>query len=213
MLPTLVGRVSDVPGDRRGARTVEGRRGESRPVHSAFVANSATVGPVRSFFRFPNPVNDVSARGVAAGTVLIGLTCLVFQQPWLMVVLAVQFALRVATGPRYEPLALLVTRVVTPALPFDERPTPGPPKRFAQAIGLVVTTLASILAFGFGLDVPAYGLIALLVVFATLESGFGVCVGCRIFALLMRRGVIPESVCEECNDLNLRWARTGAAAG
>ena len=57
-------------------------------------------------------------------------------------VLASQFALRVATGPRFEPLALFVTRVVTPALPFDERPTPGPPKRFAQAIGLVVTSLA-----------------------------------------------------------------------
>jgi len=166
---------------------------------------------VRSAFHFPNPVNEVSARGVAAGTALIGLACLVFQQPWLMVVLAIQFALRVATGPRVEPLALLVTRVVTPALPFDERPTPGPPKRFAQSIGLVVTTLAVALSFGFGLDVLAYALIAVLVVFATLEAVFGLCVGCRIFAVLMRRGVIPESVCEECNDLSLRWASSGAA--
>ena len=166
---------------------------------------------MRSAFHFPNPVNEVSARGVAAGTALIGLACLVFQQPWLMVVLAIQFALRVATGPRVEPLALLVTRVVTPALPFDERPTPGPPKRFAQSIGLVVTTLAVALSFGFGLDVLAYALIAVLVVFATLEAVFGLCVGCRIFAVLMRRGVIPESVCEECNDLSLRWASSGAA--
>jgi hypothetical protein len=168
---------------------------------------------VRSAFRFPNPVNEVSARGVAAGTALIGLACLAFRQPWLMVLLAVQFALRVATGPRYEPLALLVTRVVTPALPFGDRPTPGPPKRFAQAIGLAVTTAAVVLAFGFGLEPLAYALIALLVVFATLEAVFGLCVGCRIFAVLMRRGVIPASVCEECNDLNLRWARTGAATG
>jgi len=171
------------------------------------------VGAVRSAFHFPNPVNEVSARGVAAGTALIGLACLALQQPWLMVLLAAQFALRVATGPRYEPLALLVTRVVTPALPFDERPTPGPPKRFAQGIGLVVTTAAVVLAFGVGLEVLAYGLIGLLVVFATLEAGFGLCVGCRIFAVLMRRGVIPASVCEECNDLSLRWARTGAATG
>ncbi len=96
-----------------------------------------------------------------------------------MVVLAVQFTLRVATGPRYEPLALFVTRVVTPALPFDERPTPGPPKRFAQSIGLVVTIAASVLAFGFGLVGWAYALIALLVVFAILESVFGICVGCK----------------------------------
>ena len=78
-------------------------------------------------------------------------------------------------------------------------------------IGLVVTTLAVALSFGFGLDVLAYALIAVLVVFATLEAVFGLCVGCRIFAVLMRRGVIPESVCEECNDLSLRWASSGAA--
>jgi hypothetical protein len=165
---------------------------------------------MRSVFRFPNPVNDVSARGVAAGTALIGLACLVFGQPWMAAVLVVQFALRVATGPRFEPLALLVTRVITPALPFDARPTPGPPKRFAQAIGLVVTSL-SVVVFGFGLDALGYGVIALLVVCAVLESGFGMCVGCRLFGVLMRLGVIPESVCEECNDLSLRWARVSAA--
>ncbi len=80
---------------------------------------------VRSVFRFPNPVNDISARGVAAGTAIIGLACLVFGQPWLAVVLVVQFALRVATGPRFEPLALLVTRVITPALPFEAAPDAG----------------------------------------------------------------------------------------
>lgn len=167
---------------------------------------------VRSFFRFPNPVDDVSARGVAAGTLLIGVLCLVLRQPWLMVVLAVQFALRTATGPRFEPLALFVTRVVTPALPVDERPTPGPPKRFAQSIGLVVTTVASVLYFGLGLHGWAYLLIGVLVVFATLESVFGICVGCKAFAVLIRLGVIPESVCEECGDLGLRWRRLGISA-
>ncbi len=158
-------------------------------------------------FSFPNPVNEVSARGVAAGTALIGLACLVSHQPWLMVVLCLEFALRVAWGPRFEPLALLVTRVITPALPVAERPTPGPPKRFAQAIGLVVTGLASVLYFGFGLAWAAYGLIAVLVVFAVLESGFGLCMGCKAFALLMRLGVVPQSVCAECDDLSLRWRR------
>ena len=160
-------------------------------------------------FSFPNPVNEVSARGVAAGTALIGLACLVLRQPWIMVVLAVEFALRVAWGPRFEPLAALVTRVVTPALPFEERLTPGPPKRFAQAIGLVVTLGASVLYFGFGLSVLAYALVVMLVVFATLESVLGLCVGCKVFALLMRVGMIPQSVCEECNDLTLRWRRLG----
>jgi hypothetical protein len=61
-----------------------------------------------------------------------------------------------------------------------------------------------VLAFGFGLTPWAYLLIAALVVFATLESVFGLCVGCKLFALLMRVGVIPESVCEACADLSRR---------
>jgi len=161
-------------------------------------------------FRFPNPVNEISARLVAGGVLLLGLACLVFRQPWLMVVLAIGFLLRVAAGPRFDPLGLLVTRVITPRLPVAERLTPGPPKRFAQAIGAAFTVSASVLHYGFGLTTAAYGLIAVLVVFAALESLLGFCMGCKVFAVLMRIGVIPASVCEECNDLTLRWARLGA---
>jgi hypothetical protein len=31
-------------------------------------------------------------------------------------------------------------------------------------------------------------------------------VGCRVFSLLMRTGLIPESVCLECADIGLRRA-------
>jgi hypothetical protein len=34
-----------------------------------------------------------------------------------------------------------------------------------------------------------------------LEAAFGICLGCRVFAALMRTGLIPESVCLECADL------------
>jgi hypothetical protein len=162
---------------------------------------------VSELFRFLNPVNEVSARLVAGGVALMALACLALRQPWLMVVLAIGFLLRVAAGPRFDPLALLVTRVITPRLPVAERPTPGPPKRFAQSIGAVFTVTASVLLYGFDQAAVAYGLIAVLLVFALLESLAGFCMGCKVFAVLMRFGVIPESVCEECNDLSLRWAR------
>ncbi len=93
-----------------------------------------------------------------------------------------------------------------------ERLTPGPPKRFAQAIGAIFTVSATVAYYGFDQPTVAYGLIAVLVLFAALESLLGFCMGCKVFALLMRLGVIPESVCEECNDLSLRWARLGASA-
>ena len=39
-----------------------------------------------------------------------------------------------------------------------------------------------------------------------LESVFAVCLGCIVFARLMRWGLIPASVCAECNDINRRLA-------
>jgi len=159
-------------------------------------------------FEFPNPVNEVSARLVAGGTALLGLACLLLGQPWIAGLLAVEFLLRVAFGPRVDPLALLVTRVIVPRLGWAERPTAGPPKRFAQAIGAVVTLAASALYLG-GWSTAASGLIAMLVVFAVAESTIGLCVGCKVFALLMRAGVIPDEVCAECADLSLRARRVG----
>jgi hypothetical protein len=45
-------------------------------------------------------------------------------------------------------------------------------------------------------------LIALILVAASLEAFAGFCLGCVMFARLMRAGVIPEAVCEACADLS-----------
>ena len=153
-------------------------------------------------FSFPNPVNEVSVRLVAGGVVLLSLATIVFAQPWLTAVIAYGFLARVLSGPTLSPLGQLVTRAVTPRLHVAERPVPGPPKRFAQAIGAVFSVSAAVLALGFGLTGAAYVVLGLLIVAATLESVFGLCLGCRAFALLMRAGVIPEEVCERCNNIS-----------
>lgn len=154
-------------------------------------------------FSFPNPVNEVSARLVAAGVVVLALVTIVFNLPWLTLLIAYGFIARVAAGPRFSPLGLLVTKVLTPALPFKEKLVPGPPKRFAQAIGVVFSVTAAVLAVGLGLTTAAYVVLGVLAFFAFLESALGLCVGCRVFAVLMKVGVIPEEVCERCNNLNL----------
>lgn len=157
---------------------------------------------MRQFFSFPDPVNEVSARVVAGGVLLMSVAAIVLRQPWLLAPLAYGFVARVATGPRLSPLGQIATRVITPRLPVEGCPVPGPPKRFAQAIGAVVTVTALVLLL-LGFRVPVYALLGLLVVAAGLESLFGYCVGCRIFAVLMRMGLIPEDVCEACNNINL----------
>lgn len=159
---------------------------------------------MRRLFSFPNPVNEVSARLVAAGVVVLCVATIVLDQPWLTLVIAYGFVARVLTGPTLSPLGQFVTRVITPRLPVAGKLVPGPPKRFAQGIGAVLSVTAVVLALGFDLRPAAYVTLGAIAVAATLESAVGFCVGCRIFALLMRVGLIPETVCRECDDISIR---------
>jgi hypothetical protein len=152
-------------------------------------------------FRFPNPVNEVSARLVAGGVAVMSVAYVVSGWRALIVVITYGFLARVLTGPRLSPLGLLVTRVVTPRLGLAARPVPGPPKRFAQGIGAVLSLTALILAVGLSASSAARGVIVLLVVAATLESVFGLCLGCTAFAWFMDRGIIPARVCVACSDI------------
>ncbi len=167
-----------------------------------FPVGNGTIAMV-SVFAFPNPVNEKAARTVAAGVALLGVVTLVTGWWWLSTVLAAGFLLRVLSGPRFSPLGLLATRVIAPRL-GPPRLVPGPPKRFAQGIGLTVTSAASIAALGFGASAVATALLGLLIVFAVLESVLGFCAGCWLFGVLMRVGVIPSGVCEACADLRVR---------
>ncbi len=118
----------------------------------------------------------------------------------LLLVLAYGFVARVLAGPRFSPLGLLATRVITPRLRLRERFVPGPPKRFAQGIGVVFSLSALILAASLSSTVPARAVIAVLAVAASLESIAGFCLGCTVFGWLMRRGLIPAEVCLACAE-------------
>jgi hypothetical protein len=149
---------------------------------------------------FPDPVNEVSARVVATGVVVMVLLAVLLDWRWMTAVLAYGFVARVLTGPKASPLGLLATRVVTPRLRFRPRLVPGPPKRFAQAIGVAFSLTALVLTL-FGAWFAAQVVLVLLATAAFLEAAFGLCLGCKAFAALMRLGVIPDEVCERCNDI------------
>ena len=145
---------------------------------------------------FPNPVNEKAARVVAGLVVLTALTALLLQAGWLLWLMALGFLLRVLSGPRFSPFGLLATRVIAPRL---GPPTlvPGPPKRFAQGLGLAFSLTAA-LCVSLGATTVGWVLVGLLIVAAVLESVFAFCLGCVIFGRLQRVGLIPESVCEAC---------------
>lgn len=151
-------------------------------------------------FSFPNPVNETSARLVAAGVVLQGVAFLVVREWWVLIPLAFGFLARVLTGPTLSPLGQFVTRVLTPRLRVQHRFVPGPPKRFAQGVGLAFSG-GALVAWGVGQPAVSYALIGGLIAAATLESVFAVCLGCIVFNQLMRWGVVPASVCAECGEI------------
>lgn len=156
---------------------------------------------------FPDPVNETSARLVAAGVVAQGIVFLLVREWWVLVPLTYGFLARVATGPTLSPLGQFATRVATPAVEsrlrrrdpgFLPRRVPGPPKRFAQAIGLAFSASASI-AWMLGAPGPAVVLIALLAVAATLEAAFAVCLGCIAYSAIWG--------CADCDDISDRLRR------
>ena len=158
---------------------------------------------------FPSEVNDTSARIVAGGAVLMSAGYAITGWAWLLIPLTYGFIARVLSGPTFSPMARLATQVITPRLKGPHRIMPGPPKRFAQGIGAIFSAAASVL---FILDFSAASrwVSAALAGPAFLEAAFGFCVGCKMFAGLMKIGVIPESVCVECSDISARLRAQGA---
>ncbi|BAN03952.1 hypothetical protein YM304_36380 [Ilumatobacter coccineus YM16-304] len=156
---------------------------------------------VRNFFSFPDPVNETSARLVAAGVVAQAVLFLVLREGWLLVPLAYGFAARVLTGPTMSPLGQLSVRVVTPLVErrfgVTSRRVPGPPKRFAQLIGLGFSAAAAIAWFA-GAPVVTYVLLAGLVVAASLEAFAAICMGCIVYSAIWG--------CDDCDDISERLA-------
>jgi uncharacterized membrane protein YagU involved in acid resistance len=163
-------------------------------------------------FSFPNPVNEVAARTVAAAVAVSAVVVIVLGTAvdhgwlWLGLALWYGFLARTLTGPTLSPLGQFATRIAAPRI-GHEKLVAGPPKRFAQAMGLAMTTIALVFLAA-GLWIGTVAVLALVLVAATLESTLGYCIGCRVFAALMRLGIVPEETCEACADI---WSRQPSA--
>lgn len=127
---------------------------------------------------------------------------------WILIPLTYGFVARVLSGPTFSPLARLATQVITPRLAGPHRIVPGPPKRFAQGIGALFS-ISAVVLFVLELSTASRWVAAALAGPAFLEAAFGYCVGCKMFAILMKIGVIPESVCVECSDISSRLRAQG----
>ncbi len=157
---------------------------------------------LRGVFGFPHPVNEVAARSVAVMVLTLTLVIIFTDARWLMFLLAYGFLARVLTGPTLSPMGLLATRLIAPKVIRRTKLVAGPPKRFAQTVGLVFAAAALALSYGFGQHLAAEAVLGTLAVFAGLESIAGFCAGCFVFGYLMRWGLVPQDVCARCSNLS-----------
>ncbi len=152
---------------------------------------------INNLFSFPNPVDEFSARFVAGMVSILPIATILTEHQFFAGFLLYGFLARVATGPTLSPMGLLATRVIVPVLGNPTKLVAGPPKRFAQTIGLVFSATAFImLMLDFVLIFQI--ILSILVIFALLESLAGFCAGCFVFNYLMKWKIIPQSVCESC---------------
>jgi hypothetical protein len=120
---------------------------------------------------------------------LLGLT------PAATIVLAAQavvFLIAALVGAARHPYGFVFKRLVRPRLqPPTELEDPAPPT-FSQGVGFVVVALGVVLQL---VGVPYAVVIAagLAFIVAFLNSVFGYCVGCQIYLLLARAGVIRRT--------------------
>ena len=123
--------------------------------------------------------------------VVIGLSLGGLQLPALIIfaVQTVLFAWGAFAGIRRHPYGLLFKTLVRPRLkPPTELEDPTPPT-FAQGVGFVITAIGVILTL-VGLPAALPIAAALAFVAAFLNSVFGYCLGCQIYLLLVRAGVL-----------------------
>ena len=160
---------------------------------------------ITNFFSFPELINEVAARLVAIGVLVLSsvvLFLLIDKNNYVLFFLSILiygFLARVSSGPKISPLALFVTKLIVPRLNFKEKLVPGPPKRLAQGIGLIFSLFTAI-TFVVNLNSISIILISILILFAALEAFIGFCAGCKVFKLLMNIGLIPNDVCEKCSN-------------
>lgn len=159
------------------------------------------LGEARASGRIADPYRDldvIDAWAPRANQATIGtLALLAFAVDWwpLLAILAAQLLIGLRFGRRYCLPCLAYFEVIQPRLgegPIED----SRPPRFANQVGLVVLTAASI-AHLVGLEVLGWVLGLMVAALALLAATTGFCVGCELYKLGARlRGLYGETLQE-----------------
>jgi hypothetical protein len=110
---------------------------------------------------------------------------------WLLLFAFVMFTWGTVLGPAKHPYGLFFRAVIRPRLSAPNYLEPEAPPRFAQGVGLLVSGVGLVLHLA---GIP-YGLVAAAgaaFIAAFLNAVFGLCLGCELYGLLLRLGLIGK---------------------
>ncbi len=107
----------------------------------------------------------------------------------LLLLIVIVFAIGAFAGIAKHPYGAIFKKFIRPSLSAPtELENPKPPT-FAQLIGFVITLVGLVLAV-IGLLPGALIAVAFAFIAAFLNSVFGYCLGCQIYVLLVRAGIL-----------------------
>lgn len=125
--------------------------------------------------------SNVSRLTVFMNAVLLALYLLT-GNPVLVVVVAIDYAIRAIWQPKYSPIRFLAMRIAN-NLYVPEKLIDQAPKLFASRVGFLFAITSTLL---FAFSGPASLLVAgVLLVFTTLDSVLDFCVGCLVYTVVV----------------------------
>ena len=126
--------------------------------------------------------DETTVRATAFLVIIVLAVALFFKWPFLVLLLVFDFMMR-ALGLSLSPLALF-SRSILKILGLKRRPIFAAPKRFAATLGSLFTLLVFLLMLN-GFYDSAFAVGFLLIILASLESFFKVCVGCYLYQFIV----------------------------
>ena len=125
----------------------------------------------------PFRVSEAAVRGVAIQVFILSLIAIITMSIIPVIILIVDFAIRVILVPRFSLLALISRKLIVPIAGFRRRQIVFKPKRFAAAIGLTMS-IAALLLSVYNLPLIFVITLSVLALFSSLEAFLKFCAGC-----------------------------------
>lgn len=130
-------------------------------------------------------VDPRGQRFSAALSAVVLAVVLVTGSAWLLAAQAVIFGLGTVLGLTYSPYGVIYRLLVRPYLgPPREKEDAAAP-RFAQGVGLVISSIG-VIGYAVGLTPLGMAGAAAALAAAFLNAAFGLCLGCEMYVLIRR---------------------------